>query len=778
VQELSYVGKDVPRVDAVVKVTGKAMFGSDFTMAGMLHAKVLRSPHRHAKIVSIDKSKAEALPGVRIVVTPEDMPQIPISPLLGDQCILSKDNKVRCLGEPVVAVAADSVEIAEQAVQLIDVVYEELSAVVDIEEAFEKSPPVVVHPDLPSYKQLTGLPIRPDPERPNVCQTYKIHQGDVERGFKQADLIVENRFTTARIQHVPMEPHIALAWVDSDGVLTVRSSTQLSYLVKDWLCRAFSLSPSEVRMLSPFIGGGFGGKGGMRAEAVATLLCLKSGRPVRVSYTREDMFIFGGHRVPYVMDIKDGIKKDGTLVAREMRVLLDLGAYSDFGPLLVRRAVYGAVGTYRIPNFKLDSYGIYTNSPLTGALRGFGCPEVQWPIEQQMDALADKLGIDPVEIREVNILKDGDRDVSGMITRSMGVKECLDRAADWISWGKKEKEADDPWKIARGIAIGNKSVSSGHPSAVTVKVWQDGVVEVRHSAARLGQGISTTVGQIAAEQFNIPVEQVRVTCGDTSFCPFDFGTVASRSMVHVGNALIAACRDAQQQLFSIAAPKLGVEPAEMGIGAGKIFMKRKPEKSVKISELFTPFGLPLGRVEIVGEGYYSAPAVPEDPETGQSERAVFGYSHAASGVEVAVNVETGEVKVLRHVMACDVGKAVNPKIVEGQIEGGIGMGIGTSIYEEVVMNQGAVVNASLTDYHIPTSLDMPRYEDSKAIIVEVADPEGPFGAKGTGEVPLVTTAPAVANAVYRATGVRIKDLPLSKEKVLAGIQALGKNLQV
>jgi CO/xanthine dehydrogenase Mo-binding subunit len=774
VEESRVVGKSFLRLDSAEKVTGRAKFSSDFKMRGMLYARVLRSPYPHARILHIETSKAKHLPGVRSVVTPEDMPRITTAPLFGDQYVLCQENTVRCVGEAVAAVAADTIEIAEEALGLIDVDYEELPAVFDVEEAFRTDPSAIVHPDLPEYRALTGLPIRPDPARPNVCQTYKIRSGNVEKGFQEADLIIENKFTTARIQHVQLEPHVADAWFEADGSLTVRSSTQLVHLLKGWLGRVFNLPPSKVRILSPYIGGGFGGKGGLRAEAIAVLLAQKSRRPVRLAYTREEMFVFGGHRVPYTIYVKDGAKRDGTLVAREMTIMLAIGLYSDFGALLVRRAAAGAVGTYRIPNFKLDSYGVYTNLPLTGALRGFGCPEVEWPIEQQMDIIANELKIDPVEIRKKNVLNEGDRDVSGMVTRSIGVSECLDRVAAWIGWGEKPAEEAGPWKRGKGIAIGNKSVAAGSTSVVIVKIWQDGMIEVRHSAAQLGQGIRTTLAQIAAEEFGLPFEQIRVVSGDTAYCPFDFGTVASRSLIHNGNATIAACQDAKRQLFRIAAPKLEASPGDLVTGEGKVYVKGAPEKSIRVTDLFTPLGILPEGGEILGKGSYTGPVIPEDPETGQSERSVYDYSHTANAVEVAVHEDTGEVRVLRSGMACDMGKAINPKIVEGQIEGGIGMGIGTTLYEQVLMDHGGVVNASLMDYHIPTTLDLPKRENMQAMIIEEAEPEGPFGAKGVGELPLVAPAPAIANAVYNAVGVRIRDLPLSKERVLEGIKKIHK----
>ncbi|MBI4331161.1 MAG: xanthine dehydrogenase family protein molybdopterin-binding subunit [Chloroflexi bacterium] len=767
--ELDFIGKSVPRRDAVEKATGKAMFGVDFKVAGMLHARVLRSPHAHARVIRIDTSRAGRLPGVRAIITPDDAPPVSISPFFSDQYALCRDSVVRCAGEPVAAVAADTPDIAADALRLIKVEYEPLPAVFDVEEAFRRDPPAVVYPEMGKYKPLAGVPIRPDPNRPNVCQTYKIRCGDVEKGFREADLIVENRFTTSRIQHCQLEPHMAIAWFEADGGLTVRSSSQMANMVKICLGRLFGLPLAKVRVLTGYVGGGYGGKGGVRGEPIAALLAHKSGRPVGLFYTREEMFVAGGHRVPFTTYIKDGVKKDGTVVAREMRVMLAIGAYSDYAILIVRRAAAGVAGTYRVPNFKFDSYGVYTNLPLTGALRGFGCPEIEWPVEQQMDIIAEKLGLDPVLVRKRNILNEGERDVSGMLTRSIGVGECLDRVAEFIGWGESQAGTPvppvGPWKRGKGIAIGNKSIIAGSTSVVIVKLWHDGTLEVRCTAAELGQGIETTLSQIAAQQFEIPIERVKIVSGDTAFCPFDYGTVASRTLVHNGNALIAACNDVKQQLFRMAARKLGA--FDLAASRGKIYVKEAPDRSINISDLFSPMGVPLEGGEIIGRGVFTGGAAPEDPETGQSERSAFDYSHIATGVEVAVNTETGELKILRSAVACDVGRAINPAIVEGQIEGGHIMGAGSVLHEEVRFDrQGRVTNDGFRDYRIPGSLDVPARKDSKAIIVEVAEPEGPYGAKGVGELALIGTAPAIASAVFNAVGVRIKDLPLTREKIL------------
>ena len=770
-QELKTVGKSVSRLDALEKVTGRAKFVSDVKLDRMLCAKVMRSPHAHAKMTNMDTSRAEKVPGVRAIITPKDMPAVPTAPFLADQYLLCQGNVVRCVGEPVAAVAADTAEIAEKAIHLIEVDYEVLPPVFDAEEAFDHTPVATVHADLPRYRVLGALPVNLVPDRPNVCQFYRIRKGDVARGFEQADVVVENKFTTARMQHSPLEPHGAIAWFDPETGLNVITTNQMLYELKGMLTKAFDLSPSKVRIISTYIGGGFGGKTGVRAEPIVALLAQRTGRPVSLFFTREEMSVFGGHRIPFTIHIKDGAKKDGTLTAREITAILAIGIYSDKGVLVTRKAPGGATGIYRLPNLKIDSFGVYTNLPLTGALRGFGCPEIEWAIEQQMDILAAKLKLDPVEIRRRNILYNGETDASGTPASSIGVKECLEEAVRWIDWGSSLASGTGPWKRGRGIAIGSKPTTPGSTSVVIVKVWQDGTIEVRHSATEMGQGIKTALAQIAAEEFGITLDRVKLVSGDTAVCPYDFGTVSSRSVSHVGNALMAACRDAKRQLFKMASARLGA--FDLDTANGTIYVKEAPEKTIRIGELFTPLGTPLEGGEVIGRGSYTGPWVPEDPETGQSPRSCFDHSYIANAVELEVNEETGEVRILRTAVACDVGKAVNPQIVEGQIEGGNGMGIGSALYEEVLFDdRGVVTNTNYRDYKLPRSLDLPGPAESKAIIVEVPQREGPYGAKGVGELPLVATAPAIANAIYNATGVRIHDLPMSKEKVLDGIERL------
>lgn len=759
------IGKSVTRIDAFEKVTGKAKYCSDFKMPGMLYAKTVKSAYAHAKILRIDTSKAEELPGVRTIVTPEDAPNVRLGYSLYDEFILPRDNVARCVGQAIAIVVADTPEIAEEAVDLVEIDYEELPAVFDPEEALLEHPPAIVHPEMREGFDSPRIPFSFDPSMPNCVLHYKVRKGDVNKGFEGADLVVENRYSTARIAHCCLETHRADAWVEGDGTFMIRIPTQLPSNVQNGLAILFGVSPSKIRIITPYIGGGFGGKVGDETllAPLALLAAIKSGRPVRLENTRGEEFVEGRQRADVVTYIKDGVKKDGTLVAREMRVILNVGRHAGVGYLVSRNMLFGAVGTYRIPNFKWDGYGVYTNNPVNGAFRGFGSPEVTWGIEQQMDLLAERLGIDPVEIRKKNILSEGDKDVCGQTAVAIGAAGCLDKAAEWIEWGKKP-ESEGVWKKGKGIGLGNK-YTTPLPSCATVKVHRDGTVEVRHGNVELGQGLNTVMMQIAAEEFGIPVSGVKVVYGDSLLCPPDFGAVSSRSTFFTGNAVRRACQDAKKRIFELASIKLGVSTDTLDIKGGKIFASTKPGKSMSLGDLFAFQDMPFKGGEIIGSDCFFVPTIAPDPETGQSARVVAYYSHFAHAVEVAVNVETGEVKVLRIVTAADGGTPINPKMGEAQLEGGFHQGIGTSIYEEVVVENGVVLNPNFAEYNVPTAREMPLNRNVRGIIVPVPHPEGPFGAKGMGEGVIVAIAPAISNAIYNAVGIRVKDLPMSREKI-------------
>jgi len=778
--KLSIVGKSVPRVDALDKVTGKAKYTSEEGLGwpGMLYGKVLYSPHAHANIVSIDVSKARRLPGVKAVLTGEDVPEHRSGVVLDDRHVLCRE-KVRFVGDAVAAVAAESMEIAEEALGIIEVKYEVLPAIFDVEEAFKPDCPVVLHPDLPNYIRPVYAYLGNDLPGPNVHTHHKIRTGNVEEGFKQADLIVENRFQNDRITHCQLEPYNAVCYPDSSGGVTLWTSGRI-FMNRGPICRAFNLPATKVRMRTVYVGGMFGMVG--RPERFVVLLALKTGRPVKMVYTREECFIDGLNRLPKLVYIKDGVKKDGTLIAREMKVIVNCGAYTDHAPMTIRNGAFHA-SQYRMPHFKWDAYGVYTNEPGVAPLRGFGSAEVLWATEQQMDITAEKLGIDPVEYRMKNTPDEGEINVRGEIVHSIGAKECLTKAADWIGLDKPyEQPIDSNIRRGKGIALGNKYSLVDTASTAFVKVDMDGTIEVYHGMDECGQGCNTVFTQIAAEEFNLPLDKVRIVWGDTARIPWDHGTSSSRGTLYVGNAIRMACRDAKRQMFEIAAPILGTTPENLDTKNGRIFIKDSPEMEITIGDLSLS-ALPEARGalkmascladggQIIGRATFWGRPSEEDPETGRGESLTMSYCYGAQAAEVAVDVETGLVKVLRFCSAFDMGIPVNPKMVEGQMEGGAGMGIGSALFEGFVFNdKGRLLNPNFNDYRLPSAVEVPSGDNMGSIIVEAPHQGGPFGAKGMGEAAMNASAPAIANAIYNATGVRLHRIPMTPERVLEAIK--------
>ncbi|MBI2910038.1 MAG: molybdopterin-dependent oxidoreductase [Chloroflexi bacterium] len=775
----SIVGKNVARLDALEKVTGRAVYAIDLKLPRTLHGKVLRSPYAHARILRIDTSRAESLPGVKAVITRENTPERRDGVVILDQHILAL-HVVRYVGEPVAAVAAEAPEVAEEALDLIDVEYEELPAVFDAEEVMGPNPRAVIHPYRASYEQETplgGRPIPFDPRHPNVFNHFEMHAGDVAKGFREADLVLENRFTKAKVQHCQMEPHTAIAQVDPDGRITVWTGRQGIHRTRGHLAAWLGIPPSQVRVISPYVGGGFGGKEVFAHEFLAVLLAQKTGRPVRISLTREEVFTGTVTDVQSTIWIKDGVRKDGTVVAREIKIILKGGAYADLIPMTVRGCTFAAVGSYRIPNLKIDSYGVYTNEPAAGPFRGVAVPHVVWAAESQMDILAEKLGMDPVEIRRRNLLCEGDKNAHGEIVHSTAARECLERVAQFIEWGERLQQGPGPWRRGKGIAVGNKHGLAPAACSAIVKVNDDGSIEVRHGADEIGQGANTVLAQIAAEEFRIPLENVKVTFGDTAFAPYDLGSTGSKTTYHTGNAVRLACQDAKCQMFELASGKLEVPVSELETSGGRIHLAGYPDTGIAIADLFVhdrARGKYLPEVgEILGKATWVQPGTPMDPITGQispelaseGRRVNSFYIHGAQAAEVAVNEETGEVKVLRLASAFDMGQPINPKLCEGQMEGGAGMGIGGALYEELVLENGAALNPTLMDYRLPTTTEMPKQDDFDSFIEAAPHKDGPFGAKGLGEGPIAPTSAAIANAVYDAVGVRITDLPITREKV-------------
>ncbi len=780
-EQFSVIGKSVPKVDALAKVTGEAKYTMDVYLPHMLYGKILRSPHAHARVKSIDVSEAEKLPGVRVIATGKDAPEEKLY-ALRDRYVLARD-VVRFVGEPVAAVAADTREIAEEALGLIDVDYEVLPAVFDPEESMKPDPEIVINPGITKYfspfyqgrDPAKAMVMELADKCPNINAYYKARKGDVEKGFKDADLIVEERYVRHRIQHCCLEPNVTVVQPEVNGGLTIWATSQTIYTEREDVCRVFSIPTAKVRMIGLAMGSGFGSRvEGLGVSIhITVLLALMANRPVKLVYTRDEVFIDGITEIPMIIYIKDGVKKDGTLVARKVKLIMNGGAYSGNNVVGTYNGSFASSATYRVPNFWIDSYMVATNEPVSGPFRGFAANPPEWAIESHMDLIAEKLGIDPLEFRRKNVLKEGEENGIGEITRNIQLENSMGKVAKELKWGKKSKDQSGPWKRGKGFAVSNKlTAASNFASTVAIKVHPDGTIEVRHSARDLGQGCDTTFTQMAAEEFATSVDKVKIVSCDTAITPPDHGTISNRVTYHVGNALRVACADAKRQIFERASAILTQTPENLVVEDGLIHKKGTTDIAIKISDLFARPGMYLPKDgELIGRGTYVAPVIPVDQETGLSKRVVAYYSWGACAVEIAVNTETGEIKVLNVAQCFDMGQTVNPAICDGQTEGGIGMGIGSALYEKMVMEDGVVLNPNFVDYKIPSAVEVPT-SNLKAMIADIVPfEEGPFGAKGFCEGGLLPMPPAVTNAVFDAVGVRIKELPISREVLLNALKS-------
>jgi carbon-monoxide dehydrogenase large subunit len=746
VPKYATVGKSVHRIDALEKVTGRAIYGDDMRFPDLLYGKVLRSPHAHAKIKRIDTSEAEKLPGVKAVVTGADAP-FRGGEAIRDQPFLAV-GKVRFAGEAVAAVAAETEEIAERAIELIKAEYEPLPAVFDVVEALKPGAPLV-HEDLHTYAHM---PIVNPVPNTNICAKFEFNQGDVEKGFRQADLVFEETFTFPSGHHCQIEPFMAIAQAEVTGRITIWVPNDAPHRLRKDLADAMGVPFERLRVITPpYMGGGFGGKGGLKVEMVCIALAMRTEyRPVKIVLTREETFTSSLMRHSAVVTVKTGVKKDGTIVASQAKLLYNTGAYAEKGPTVTLHGCESGVGPYRIPNVKVEGYTVYTNRPVAGALRGYGLPQSSFAHESLIDVIAAKLGIDPVEFRLKNALEEGSiNPTRGDVLTSVGLKECLLKAAKEIEWGKPR-----PPNRGVGIACEYKGTKTPSGSAAFVKVEQDGSVSVITSAVEVGQGIKTILAQITSEELGVPIERITVTSPDTDYTPFDASTTASRATFHMGNAVRFAARDAKEQILNLAAPILGANPQEVEAIDGEIRVKGGNRKITIGQAIKSRYKAGL---TILGRGSY----YPEVQGTMFSARSIF-YMYGAQAVDLEVDPETGKIRIVKIAAAHDVGKAINPMACEGQIEGGVVQGIGTAIFEEVKYDaKGMMLNPNFRDYRIPTASDAPEVAP---IMVEAAHDEGPFGAKGIGEMTLVSTPTAVANAIYNATGIRIKELPVTQEK--------------
>lgn len=753
------VGQSLNRIDGPAKVTGSAQFGVDVKLPGMLWARVLRSPFPHARVTSIDANRARRLPGVKAIVTGKDLPGYRFGFPIKDQLILAQE-KVRFVGDPVAAVAAVDEETAEEAAGLIQVGYQELPAVYDPERAMEPGAPIL-HEELPLYEYEAALATL---VKGNICHHFKLRKGDMEKGFQKSDFIFEDTFRTQMVHHAYIEPHAAVARFQPAGRLTVWTNTQSVYRIQMELADALGLPSTSVRVVATAVGGGYGGKISCKIEPFCAVLSQRTGRPVKMVMTRAEEFMASSVRHPATARVKIGVEKDGTLVAIEEQIFWDTGAYAETGPIVCRLAGFSAPGPYHWPHARVDSYCIYTNKCSAASFRGFGVTQTAWAIESALDVVAKELGVDPLDLRLKNAVDEGSMSVTGESLHSVGAKECLKQAAASLDWPKGRAK-----NVGRGIVVIHKFTAAFTAASAFIKIHEDGSVGLITSAVEIGQGAVTMLAQIAAEELGVSLQDVVVASPDTDATPFDVGTYSSRISFHVGNAVRLAAQDAKEQLLRLAARLLEATPDDLELGEREIRVKGVPARALALAQV-AEISHNLKAGPILGRGsFFGEDVIPLDRETGQSLKPTEYWKYAAQAAEVEVDAETGEVALLRLAASADAGYAINPRSVEGQIEGGAMMGLGCSLLEEMHYDNGKLVNPSFMDYHLPTALDFPQIN---TIIVEKAHRHGPFGAKGVGEGSTPPTAPALANAIASAVGVRVKELPVTSEKVWLGLRRI------
>ena len=754
-KELNVVGTRLPMLDAAQKVKGTALFTDDLVLSGMLHGKVLRSPVPHAKILHIDTSRAEKLPGVKGVVSGRDIPDrmYGIVPMAKDEYALARE-KVRYIGDDVAAVCAIDPEIAEEALGLITVDYEELPAVFDPLEAAKE-----------------GAPVIHEGVKNNTSFFIKKEFGDVEKALAECDDVFEHSFYSQAVNHAPLEPHAALAQYDPlNGQLTVWSSTQIPFFLRRNLSNTLQLAESKVRIIKPKVGGGFGQKIDMFAkDFCAAWFAIHLGKPVKFVYEREEIFISTRQRHPMYITVKTGVKKDGTILAQKFQAVADGGAYNSTAPTMIALSCFFLMIPYRVPNLIYEGSHVYTNKPVGGAMRGHGIPQARFAVERQLDIIADRIGVDPAEIRIKNSIHAGAPHPAGFVINTCGFSDSVKKAADAIGW--QEKRGKLP--LGKGVGLAGASFPSGVSnmshisSGAVVQLGRDGAVNVLTGAADIGQGAETVIGQIVAEELGVLIEDIRVTAADTGITPLDPGTFGSGVTVRAGNAARLAAISAKQKLFQFVAEKLEANAADLVAKDRQIFVKGSPDKGLTLAQALKGYQYADMPMPIVGRGSWMAPA--SEPTTLFKEDGNFApnYSFMTQAAEVEVDLHTGRVKLLKMVTAHDCGRPINPMLVEGQLEGSVVGGMGQALYEDVIVEKGQVMNPSFLDYGFPTFLEMPEIE---AIEVKTDDPIGPFGAKEAGEGTQLSPAPAIVNAVYDAIGIDFMELPLTPEKILAALK--------
>jgi CO/xanthine dehydrogenase Mo-binding subunit len=755
--ELRQVGKPLRRVDALGKALGTTSYAGDFTMPHMLHAKAFRSTEPHARIRRLDIQRARAFPGVVCVLTASDLPDGKLASDMpgqtgqkrrsGSDVQILAAEIVRYVGEPIALVVAETIEAAEQALELIEIEYEILPGVFDPLEAMKPGAPTVYEPD-------------------NIVARWKFRRGDVETGMTAADLVITNQFKMPFVEHAYLEPEAGLAWVDEQGVINIRVCTQVVEHFRS-IARALNVPQNRIRIRGTMVGGGFGGKEDITVEILLAVAARHTNRPVQMVYTREESFSAQSKRHPFVITHRTGVTRSGRITAAEIALIADSGAYPYLSPYVLLYAAGMATGPYRIDNVRIDAAAVATNQTFTSAFRGFGGPQACFAYEQQMDAIAQQLGMDPLDFRRINYLQTGDKTASGQVIESAAwLEETASRALEALG----EKTPDhDAVKIGWGFSSYFQSYGRITWLHDTSRAWVglevDGTVVIRCGTPDLGAGQVNSLAQITAEILGVPLENVTVYSTDSAVTPLAGTSTATRQLYMSGNAISMAASEIRRVLLERAQKLFEEDLDNLDIADSRVFVKDRPEHSIPLADLAAMCA--AEGLELHNLAQFNAPfSEPIDPETGQG-RIWPDFTFGSMAVEVAVDTETGEVDILKSIACHDVGRAINPDSCRGQIAGGSLQGLGYAVMEEFKLHNGHIMTPSLSEYLIPTSLD---FNPTEVIMLESGSGVGPFGAKGIGEPALTPAAAAVANAVADAIGVRIHEIPLTPERVLAALE--------
>ena len=766
-EEFDVIGKNFPKVDAEDKVTGRAKYAGDYSFPGQLYCKFLRSPHAHARILGIDTSEAEKLTGVKAVITGKDMTGgtlgcVEIDQATADKTPLAMD-KVRYIGDEVAAVAAVDEATALKACGLIRVEYEVLPAYFTPQEAMKGE--CTIHEDAAKQFDYLGY----DVKEKNVNQYNIVEAGDVDKAFEEADYTDTHVYQTQRISHAAIEPHAAVARYEN-GEYIIHTSTQSAYLCRFWIAHALQVPENTIRVIKPYVGGGFGGKLDIFPhETCCCILARMTGKPVKMVLTREEVFEATRVRHPITIEIESAFKKDGTLLAKKCRHYLDGGAYGGSGKPANALSIIWENLPYKIPNLRMEAWRVYTNNPVGGAMRGYTSCQVHFACDSHMDEAARDLGLDPVEFRKMNSVEKGWKTATGLKVSSCAMKDTLDAAAEKIGWQEKKGRL----QAHEGIGFAGSGFVSGTGYAVLTtpkncsnfticRLDRREMATVYSGANDIGQGLDTVMTVVAAEELGLEPAEVKICVADTNLSPFDTGTLGSRGTYLAGNGARRAAADAKRQLLETASKRLGVPVSELECRHKRIYQKENPENGMSWHDAVWAYEEEHDGDGIVGKGHYTHTDTGDEYDGFCKGNYAPSYSFSTGAAKVRVDDETGQVDISDFIFAHDCGRPLNPLSVEGQVEGSVQMGLGYALFEEVIVEDGVVKNPGFRDYRFPTALDMPQIQ---TVFCGEPDPVGPFGAKECGEGSTAPVAPAIANAVTAATGIRFHEIPIHPERL-------------